>query len=259
LKREKISGVYQITNKINKKVYIGSSVDIDKRWIAHKYSLNLNKHHNMYLQRAWQKYTEEDFLFEIVEIVRNKDQIIEREQHWMDLTKCYEASYGYNNSKDAKNCLGVKHSAETKRRMSESTKGFKHSKETKEKMSKSHKGISKGIVTSEETKRKISLAGKGRKRSEEYSKIFSKKQTGSLNHQAIINEEKALEIKLLLRFSKLTQMEIGDIYGVKFQSISKMKRNKSWSHVSIEYKEYPEYLNEISEHVIQNRNIKNKI
>ena len=43
--REIISGVYKITNKINEHSYIGSSIDIYKRWITHKWYLNRNKSH----------------------------------------------------------------------------------------------------------------------------------------------------------------------------------------------------------------------
>jgi predicted GIY-YIG superfamily endonuclease len=34
MKREKISGVYGLHNKINNKWYIGVSIDIFKRWIT---------------------------------------------------------------------------------------------------------------------------------------------------------------------------------------------------------------------------------
>ena len=33
---QKISGVYKITNKINGKFYIGSSINIKRRWESHK-------------------------------------------------------------------------------------------------------------------------------------------------------------------------------------------------------------------------------
>jgi len=36
MKREKISGVYGLHNKINNKWYIGVSIDIFKRWITGK-------------------------------------------------------------------------------------------------------------------------------------------------------------------------------------------------------------------------------
>jgi predicted GIY-YIG superfamily endonuclease len=51
----KISGVYEIKNTLNNKRYIGSSVNIQKRWYAHKRMLNLNTHPNKHLQAAWNK------------------------------------------------------------------------------------------------------------------------------------------------------------------------------------------------------------
>ena len=54
-----ISGVYCIQNKINGKVYIGStSRDFETRFKEHKRLLLENRHHCSYLQRAWNKYGE---------------------------------------------------------------------------------------------------------------------------------------------------------------------------------------------------------
>ena len=55
------SGIYQIRNKINGKIYIGSSADkkgILQRWKQHVKDLKNNIHHNKHLQTAW-KYAEE--------------------------------------------------------------------------------------------------------------------------------------------------------------------------------------------------------
>ena len=60
-----VSGVYKITNKITNDFYIGSSKDIYKRWNRHKNELNKKKHINIILQRAWNKYGSDNFLFEI--------------------------------------------------------------------------------------------------------------------------------------------------------------------------------------------------
>lgn len=46
------SGIYQIENKINSKVYIGSSNNIKRRWQKHKALLRHNKHPNSHLQAA---------------------------------------------------------------------------------------------------------------------------------------------------------------------------------------------------------------
>ena len=44
-------GIYKIENKVNGKVYIGQSIDINTRWYNHRKELNGNRHHNEHLQR----------------------------------------------------------------------------------------------------------------------------------------------------------------------------------------------------------------
>ena len=60
-------GVYKIINLKTKDLYIGSSIQIEKRFLRHKKDLRNNKHHSIILQRAWNKYKEENFKFEIIE------------------------------------------------------------------------------------------------------------------------------------------------------------------------------------------------
>jgi group I intron endonuclease len=96
-----IMGIYKIINIKNNKIYIGSSADIHKRWCQHKTSLNKNKHCNKHLQAAWNKYGEESFKFEIVELVDDEEVLFSAEQKWINKTKCYDGNYGYNISIDA--------------------------------------------------------------------------------------------------------------------------------------------------------------
>jgi hypothetical protein len=51
-----ISGIYKITNLKTGKVYIGKASRVSSRLANHKYLLRNNKHVNVYLQRAWNKY-----------------------------------------------------------------------------------------------------------------------------------------------------------------------------------------------------------
>jgi len=52
----KISGIYQIINNINGKVYIGHSVNISFRWYNHMNNLLKGNHHNSKLQDDFNTY-----------------------------------------------------------------------------------------------------------------------------------------------------------------------------------------------------------
>lgn len=101
-------GIYMILNKINSHVYIGSSVNYDKRKQTHNNSLTKNKHHSLYLQRSWNLYGSDNFLFIFLQET-NENELMEIEQLYIDLFKPE-----YNVSKCSK-CpmLGRKHSPET--------------------------------------------------------------------------------------------------------------------------------------------------
>lgn len=152
------SGIYQIKNLINGKIYIGSSYHINKRLVQHKSNLNCNRHQNPYLQSAWNKYKEENFEFTILTYCE-KQKLIEQEQFWLDWTKCYERQIGYNLYKIAG-----------------SPEGYSPSKDTRVKISKALKGL----VRSEKTKAKMSAWQIGRKMSNEAKKNMT---LGKLNNQ----------------------------------------------------------------------------
>jgi group I intron endonuclease len=144
-----LTGIYKILNKVNGKFYIGSAIDIKQRWRQHKHYLRLNKHKNIYLQRAWNKYWEQSFDFIVIEECPISELICV-EQKWLDLTKCFDITIGYNLTPTAGNSKGVKHTEETRKRMSDAKK--KMTQETKEKMRQNN--IGKKLT--EEHKAKIS-------------------------------------------------------------------------------------------------------
>lgn len=59
--------IYSIKNKSNNKLYIGSSINYKERKKQHLYTLRRNASSSILLQRAWNKYGESNFIFEILE------------------------------------------------------------------------------------------------------------------------------------------------------------------------------------------------
>ena len=159
-------GIYKIENLVNGKVYIGQSKHIKQRFEEHSSRLLKNKHENLYLQRAWNKYGEENFKFEVIEECE-EEKLTEREQYWIDYYGGINCDNTYNSKApdDA-----VMFSDDVRKRMSDTHKqnpnrywlGKKRDKETIEKVRKTLLVKNVDRVISEETRQKLSEAGKGR-------------------------------------------------------------------------------------------------
>lgn len=122
------SGIYKITNTVNNKIYIGSSINIKQRIVVHLYDLKTNTHSNKYLQRTYNKYGIDSLKFEILEYT-DKENLLLREQYYLDTLQSYNSEIGYNLCKIAGSTLGFKHSETTKLKMSESKKGVPKSED----------------------------------------------------------------------------------------------------------------------------------
>jgi len=111
------SGIYQIRNTVNGKVYVGSAVLLKRRWSCHRHELRKGGHHSKHLQLAWRKHGKENFVFEPL-ITCAKSMLLWYEQQFMDQMKPE-----YNMSPTAGNCLGVPCSPEKRAKLSEAHKG----------------------------------------------------------------------------------------------------------------------------------------
>jgi len=180
------SGIYTITNIVNNKLYVGCSINTARRLTTHKSYLRLNNHKNTHLQAAWNKYGEENFLFEILEECEERF-LFPQEHYWCNLLRVHEVSYGYNLKPTNPAKLGG-HSKETREKISLNRKGKaigeknhfygkKHSDKTKKEMSIVRKGkygthfLGKKLTT--EHKFKLSLAHIGQTFSEDRKKAMS--------------------------------------------------------------------------------------
>ena len=162
-------GIYKITSPTGK-VYIGQSINIEKRFKNYKVLQNCKGQFKLY--NSFLKYGINNHNFEIIEEC-NIDLLNERERYWQDYYKCIDinglnlkltntldksgklseelklklsnSAKGKKMSEKAKikmrnNNLGKKLSEEHKRKIGEKSKGFKHTQETKDKIRKGKLG-----------------------------------------------------------------------------------------------------------------------
>lgn len=97
LGREKVCGIYKITNLLNKKVYIGQSVDVKTRWSNHiKASLGIDSIAHSKVHDAMAQDGVWNFTFELLEKC-DKSMLNEREKYYIGF---YQSNlYGYNLTK----------------------------------------------------------------------------------------------------------------------------------------------------------------
>lgn len=202
------SGVYRIRNLISGNLYVGKAKSVRYRTNEHRNALRKGIHCNTHLQAAWNKYGEEAFVFEVVELVSN-EQTAEREKFWED----YYRSQGielYN----LVPCGGIgkgkgwHHTPETRAKMSATAKAqnrtwlknIDHSSpETRKRLSESLKGNTagfcapgygkilseryKGRKLPEETRLKISLAHKRLKELAESGDLEAQEKLARISHK----------------------------------------------------------------------------
>ena len=208
------AGVYKIKNLKNGKCYIGSASHLQGRWRCHRSDLNLGQHHSIKLQRAWDKYGSDAFMFEILELCRSP-LYIEREQHYLD-TMLFASSndsrfdeLGYNICRVAGSSPMI---------------GRKHSAETRIKMSKAHKGQpspNRGHKATPETIERLRLSHLG-KRLGEYK--------GSKHPQSKLDDNDVQQIKSLIE-QGMKGKDIAKRYSVSDATISMIKNKRHWEHI----------------------------
>lgn len=172
------SGIYQITNIVSKKIYIGSAISLRRRFTEHKRELKKNAHYNRKLQNSYNKHGEGNFKFEVLATCP-KEYLIKMEQWFID-----KLNPEYNICKKAGSCLGVKHSDATRIKISNSKKGLQIPQSVRDKISIANKGKKR----TEETKKKMSVAFSGRKYSDEVKKKMSIIRKESVVQQAIVEK-----------------------------------------------------------------------
>lgn len=116
-------GIYKIVCSTNEYFYIGSSINIQRRWWQHISTLRKNKHINPVVQSTYNKYGESTFSIEVLELVDDINSLTD-----------IETSYLIKNI-SIKECMNISCDATAPMR------GRLSSNETKNLISKNHADI----------------------------------------------------------------------------------------------------------------------
>lgn len=235
------SGIYFIRSVVNGKIYIGSTVNIRKRYREHKCMLKSNQHTNIHLQRHYNKNGKNILEYGLLELVE-KDDLQYREQDYVDkldpefniMKKCVVNRIGLKHSDITKDKM--KKAAEVRRKRGDYKKlakmsreinkgnkynlGRKCSEETKKKISKKLKGRK---LTKEERK-KISEGLKGRDFSDEHRRSLSKALTGNKNNLGRVFKEETKKKISKANSVAINQLTLGGEYIKTWKSATYASR-----------------------------------
>lgn len=161
-------GIYILTSPSGKK-YVGKDENLPRRPNEHLKGRNSG---SPAINNAIKKYGGENFTVEIIRYPGISSEALYAVEQWKIKQLGTKSPNGYNLTDGGPGTSGFKHSEESKRKMSESSKN--PSEETRRKMSEAHTGKTLSV----EHRRKIADAGKGRVLSPDARRKISEKATG---------------------------------------------------------------------------------
>jgi group I intron endonuclease len=169
-----VSGIYKITNTVNGRCYYGSAINLERRKIDHWKDLRGNRHGNGYLQRAWNKYGEDAFDFSVIEVVPVPENLIPREQVYLDKAFLEDSLRPYNICRVAGSQLGTKRDGKSRAKMSAAAMGKVISDAQRSKMSATMSGRKR----TPEHEEKLAATRRGKKKSAEFCRKIGDAKRG---------------------------------------------------------------------------------
>lgn len=199
----KISGIYGIKNKVNHKIYIGQSNNINYRKNTHLRELKKGIHYNQHLQNSYNKHSRENFEFVILELCA-AESLCENEQKWIDSLpreKLYNKNfYVYDLSGKRNPFFGKKHNETAKQKMAD----FK----------------------------KNAYIGKGNPNYGKKCNLDTRIKMATNNTQTKLTKEQVLEIVALLKKNEFSHQEIANIYNIARTAITRISNGTRWANIT---------------------------
>jgi group I intron endonuclease len=230
-----IFSIYLIENKINKKKYVGITKQNPprKRWSQHKSQKGPSQKQKP-LHRAIQKDGKENFTFTVICQTKHKEEAIRLEKYFIQEYKTHinEHKTGYNVTLGGDGVWGLKHTEESRKKMSESArKSYLNDPELGKRKVKSLKGRKQ----TKESNIKRSKALKGNKpwcTGKKLTKKHREKTSKTMKERGIKPTNKAIQksVEKCSLWWELTDPD-GNKYTIK--NLTKFCRENRLSHQNL--------------------------
>lgn len=205
------SGVYRIVNLVNGNQYYGSTTNLYRRKHRHFKGLREGNHENNHLQRAYDKYGESNFEFQILGYYPT-DRLLNEEQKLLDIH--YGKEYCYNILPTAGSPFrrGRKKTKEHRKKLAEATrKYFESHPSARRYLSR----LRKGTTLPEEVKKKMRASHKH----------------GVLHHNAKLTDDIIRNIRRRYSPGECSYDKLAKEYRVDKKTIIRIVKNRTWTHV----------------------------
>jgi group I intron endonuclease len=242
-----VTGVYCFRNKINGKVYVGSSgrdEGVPYRVDENLADLRKNEHHNIYLQRSWNKYGEENFTVEVLEFCSSETSL-EREQYWLDFYDACNPAKGYNLCPVAGSRLGAKCTPEAIENMRKSPEERAAMAERARKQ-----------FASEEARAEMSRRATAMWQDPEYRTIITEKMRENARKRAAANPKPPKQERP--KKAKKREPKPGQFTadGVRIQTVEHRKKNSDFQIARYQSEEERERTRKATSEAIMNDPVK---
>lgn len=228
------SGIYQIKSTINGKIYIGSAVNIVKRYREHLSGI-INKNHKCTYLNNHSKKHGNVFVFSVLTVCE-KVELISKEQFFIDTLKPIVPN-GFNVRLIATSDIGAKRNPESIKKAVETKRKNGHKPfstiDRSHYKKENHPNFGKHL--SDETKKKIGIGNKGKKLTDQQKERMRLTSTGRLHTDETKNKMSVLMIgnkrnqgkvhsnETRLKISKsrsisINQLSLGGVFIKKWDS-----------------------------------------
>jgi group I intron endonuclease len=229
------AGVYAIRNSINGKTYVGTSLNIPRRWREHRKHLRDRNHINAHLQAAWNQYGEGAFVFSVLAVVANADELSAGEAHWISLLQTADPDKGYNLRLDPCTNRGLSANAGEKNNHSRLASAQVIEIRRRLLAGERQRTIAAQFGVAEKTVNSIRLGQSWRHVTELRDEVTAlptsggpRNNRGVRNPKARLTEADVVQIRALLAAGQLAQAEIARQFGVVKQTIWRIKHGVQW-------------------------------